>query len=152
MWLKSEGKVMVVNHEMQSQPCLTIHHNNDETLERSSGWKLLESVQTITLLLWTSGPWSWDQNCHQMWLKSQGVVIIGNMFSVGEKNQHSALLFWSEQWPITFSLKNKFVFWSLILILNLNSSLVLLVVFFTRAVNYLCATVIFLWEQWNFCV
>ena len=39
----------------QSQPCITIHHTIDETLEGLSWCKDLESIQTCTILVWKVG-------------------------------------------------------------------------------------------------
>ena len=38
--------VTILDNEFQSQPCLTIHYTNDETVEGSSHFEMLESVQT----------------------------------------------------------------------------------------------------------
>ena len=45
------GNHYVVN-EFQSQPCLTIYHTYDETLEGSSCCEMLESVPTHLILVW----------------------------------------------------------------------------------------------------
>ena len=47
---KSQSVVMVMQSKFESQPCLTINHTNDETLEGSISGKLLESLQTHLML------------------------------------------------------------------------------------------------------
>ena len=42
----------------QSQPSPTIHYTYNETLERSSCCKILEAIQTHSILVWNVGAWS----------------------------------------------------------------------------------------------
>ena len=43
--------VTMLDTEFQSQPSLTIHHTNDETLDGSSCYQFLESTQTHSILV-----------------------------------------------------------------------------------------------------
>ena len=52
-WLKSRGVVMVVQDELKSQPCKTIHYTYNEILEGLRCCELPESVQTHSTLGWT---------------------------------------------------------------------------------------------------
>ena len=55
IWLKSQGAVMSIHNEFQSQPCMTIHYTYNETLEGSSCCEMLESIQTCLILVWKVG-------------------------------------------------------------------------------------------------
>ena len=58
----------------QSQPCLTIHHTNEERLEGLRCCEMSESVCTRSMLVWNIG--AWYRNFHHLWLKSRGVVMV----------------------------------------------------------------------------
>ena len=60
--------VTIVDTEFKSQPCPTIHHTFNESLEGSSCWERLDSTQTLSNLVWIVGVW--NQNYPQTWLKS----------------------------------------------------------------------------------
>ena len=66
--------VAILEPICQYQPSLTIHYTYNETLEGSSCYEIVGSIQKHTILMLSRG--AFHQNCLPPQLKSLGVVMV----------------------------------------------------------------------------
>ena len=73
-WLKSRGVVMVIHDEFKSQPCTSMHHTYDETLEGLRFCELPGSVQIHSICC---GDYIRDHN--PIPTMNQNFIVIGGL-------------------------------------------------------------------------
>ena len=66
-WIKNQHAKIVLEHEVQSQPYLTIQYTYMRILEGSSCCGMLLTIQTHTILMWKVG--IWIQHLSYPWIK-----------------------------------------------------------------------------------